>query len=275
MLVLGYLIDFRFDFRKQQPVEPQGRRQFLRGCGPFEMGSGDAAVMLLHGIAGSPAQLREMAGKLADAGYHIYGVVLPGHGTDPEELYGITWQKWYAHVLAEYQRIREKHGSVSIVGFSLGAALGMRLAMEHQVDKLVCMSIPSDKLFHDFLPAHHLLKVASVFSSTARTFPKRLPDSPDGPEYMIYRKIPLDALHTLVDLAHDNISRLSEVRTPTLVIHSAKDVASKPRGAQDLYNRLGTQQKRIVWLTKAPHGVMHGSEDDKAILHSEIVSFLS
>jgi carboxylesterase len=231
--------------------------------------------MMVHGIAGSPYQLREMAEKLVAEGYHVYGVVLPGHGTDPEDLFGITWQKWYSHVLAEYERIRERHGSVKIVGFSLGAALGMRLAMEHEVEKLVCMSIPSDKLFHDFLPAHHLLKVAGFFSSTARTFPKRLPETPDGPEYMIYHKIPLDALDTLVDLVHNNRPRLGEVHTPTLIIHSAKDVASKPRGVQNLYNRLGAPEKRLVWLANAPHGVMHGNEDDKAVLHSEIVSFLS
>jgi carboxylesterase len=231
--------------------------------------------MLLHGIAGSPAQLKEMAVRLADDGYHVYGVVLPGHGTDPEDLYGITWQKWYSHVLAEYRRIRERHGAVSIVGFSLGAALGMRLAMEHPVDRLVCMSIPSSKLFHNFLPAHHLLKVAGAFSSTARTFPKRLPESVDGPDYMIYQKMPLDALNAVVDLVHENVPRLNEVRVPTLVVHSMKDVASKPRGAQDLYDRLGSDRKRLVWLAKAPHGVMHGSDDDKSVLHHEITSFLS
>jgi hypothetical protein len=35
MLVLGYLIDFRFDFRRNHVSELQGQRQFMRGCGPF------------------------------------------------------------------------------------------------------------------------------------------------------------------------------------------------------------------------------------------------
>jgi len=274
LLVLGYLIDFRFDFRRYEPSGPRGRREFLRGCGPFELGTGERAVLVLHGIAGSPAQLREMSQRLADEGYRLYGVVLPGHGTDPDDLHGVTWKKWYAHVLAEYERVRERHGSVSVIGFSLGAALGLRLAMEHPVEKLVCISTPC-RLFHNYLPTHYLLRVASFFSSSARTFPKRLPDSPEGPEYMIYESVPFDALTAVVELVRENVPRLGEVRTPTLIVHSARDMASKPRGAQYIYEHLGSSDKRLVWLSRAPHGLMHGSEDDKAVLHREIVEFLS
>ncbi len=274
-LVLGYLIDFRFDFRKPELSPLQGRRNYLRGCGPFEFGSGDRAVMVLHGIAGSPAQVRDMAKGLAADGFHTYGVVLPGHGTDPEDLYGMTWQRWYEHVAAEYERIRERHGKVSVVGFSLGAALGIRLAMEHPVERLVCISAPSRHLFHDYLPSHWLLRVASFISSTARTFPQRLPETEDGPEFLIYKSIPLDALNTLVDLVHENCPRLGELKVPTLIVHSKRDVASRPRGAQFTYDHLGSDEKRLVWLEQAPHGLMHGSDADKAILHHELTDFLS
>lgn len=274
-LVLGYLIDFRFDFRRPEVSALQGRRNYLRGCGPFEYGSGDRALMFLHGIAGSPAQIRDAAKRLADEGFHVYGVVLPGHGTDPEDLFGITWQRWYEHVVAEHGRIRERHGKVSVAGFSLGAALGMRLAMEHPVERLVCVSAPSSCLFHDYLPSHWVLRAMSFLSSTARTFPQRLPVTEDGPEYMIYKSIPMDALNTLVDLIQANEPRLGEVKVPTLVVHSKKDVASRPRGVQILYDHLGSEEKRLVWFERAPHGLMHGSDTDKAVLHHEIVDFLA
>jgi carboxylesterase len=275
-LLLGYLIDYRFDLRRHDVSEMQGRRNFMKGCGPFEMGSGGRAVLVLHGIAGSPAQVREMSQKLAAEGFHVYAAALPGHGTDPEDLYGITWQRWYEYVVAEYERLREKHGEVSVVGFSLGAALGLRLAMEHPVERLACMSTPCYRfLFHDWLPTHWVLKMASYLASTARCFPKKLPESEDGPDYMIYRILPMDALNTLVDLAREIRPRLDEVKTPTLVVHSKCDPASRPRGAQYIYDHLGTDRKRLVWLEDAPHGLMHGSEEDKAVIHRELVEFLS
>ncbi len=292
-LVLGYLIEFRFDFRRPDLSGLAGRRNFMRGCGPFELGSGDRAVMVIHGIAGSPWQMKELSERLAssdsvqsegsyrarpghsgDGGFHVYGVALPGHGTDPEDLYGITWQRWYEHVLAEYERIHERHGRVSVIGFSLGAALGLRLAMERPVERLVCISY-SIKLFHDYLPSHWVLKLAGLFASTARTFPKRLPESEDGPEYMVYRSIPMDALNALVALVHESKPRLGEVKTPTLMVHSRRDPVAKPRGAQFIYDHLGSEEKRLVWLEDAPHGLMHSSDENKAILHGEITAFLS
>jgi len=277
-LVLGYLIEFRFDFRRS-PVLPQhGRREFLRGHEPFELGTGDRAVLMLHGIAGSPAQLRGMAEGLAAEGFHVYGVALPGHGTDFEDLYGISWQRWYAHVEAEYRRVAERHGSVSVVGFSLGATLGLRLAVEHPVERLVCMSAPI-YLFHDYLPSHWLLRAASLISHTARTFPKRQPESDlpgsQVPEYLIYHHVPFDALFAVVDLVKESQSRLGEVTAPTLILHSRRDPASRPKSARYIYENIGSKDKRLVWLGEAPHGMMHGSDADRAVVRHEVLSFLS
>lgn len=273
-LVFGYLIDFRFQFRRPELSHLHGRRSYMRGHAPFEYGTGDRAVLALHGIAGSAAQLREMSKKLAREGYHVYGVTLPGHGTDPEDLYGVTWQRWYRYVEDEFDRLHEIHGRVSVMGFSLGAALGMRLAMNRPVERLVCMASPL-RFFHDYIPMHYLLGFASLFGTTGRTFPKRLPESEDGPDYLIYDRIPLEALSTLVDLALENEPRLGEVKVPTLVLHSRRDPASRPKGAQHVYDHLGSPEKRLVWFEQAPHGLMHGSEEDKAVLHQEIVAFLS
>lgn len=290
-LVFGYLIDFRFQFRQPELSELHGRRSYMRGHEPFEYaprrpddssdptprppaGKGDHAILAIHGIAGSAAQLREMSKKLAQEGFHVYGVTLPGHGTDPEDLYGMTWRRWYGYVEAEFDRLHEIHRSVSVMGFSLGAALGVRLAMNRPVEKLICMATPL-KLFHDYIPMHYLLKLATVFGTTARAFPKRLPESEDGPEYLIYKRIPLEALTTLVDLAFENKPRLGEVKVPALLLHSRRDPASRAKGAQYVYDHLGSEEKRLVWFEQAPHGLMHGSEEDKAVLHSEIVSFLS
>ena len=303
-LVFGYLIDFRFQFRQPELSDLHGRRSYMRGHEPFEYvprrlddssdptsgppaGKGDhaassgrlddptgRAILAIHGIAGSAAQLREMSKKLAKEGFHVYGVTLPGHGTDPEDLYGMTWQRWYGYVEAEFDRLHEIHRSVSVMGFSLGAVLGMRLAMNRPVEKLVCMATPL-KLFHDYIPMHYLLRLATVFGTTARAFPKRMPESEDGPEYLIYKRIPLEALTTLVDLAFENKPRLGEVKVPALLLHSRRDPASRAKGAQYVYDHLGSEEKRLVWFEQAPHGLMHGSEEDKAVLHSEIVSFLS
>lgn len=275
-LTLGYLIDFRFDFRRRPSTSVLKKREYIRGCEPFEMGEGDNVLMVLHGIGGSPAQLKHLCRALSEDGCHIFATLLPGHGTSPDDLYDITWEQWYAHVEAEFRRLQEQYKNVSIMGFSLGASLAMRLAANYEVKNLVLISSPCyGYLFHDWLPAHWLLRFASRLGSTARTFPQELPQTEDMPRHLIYKGLPMDALNATVDLAKDLKPSLENIGAPTLFLHSRRDPASRAKGVEYNFEHIGSEQKRMVWFERAPHGIMHGSMDDRAILRQEIASFLS
>src|SRR5260221_5825788 len=57
---------------------------------PFELGGGPDACLLLHGLTGSPAEVRPVGEALAKAGFRAIGPLLPGHGAKPEDLYTVT-----------------------------------------------------------------------------------------------------------------------------------------------------------------------------------------
>src|SRR5438552_15796444 len=61
-----------------------------RPADPFALGDGPDACLLLHGLTGSPAEMRPVGEALAGAGFRAIGPVLPGHGTTPVDLYGVT-----------------------------------------------------------------------------------------------------------------------------------------------------------------------------------------
>src|SRR5258707_10794626 len=63
-----------------------------RPSDPFALGDGPDACLLLHGLTGSPAEVRPVAEALAAAGIRAIGPLLPGHGTVPEDLYTVTRQ---------------------------------------------------------------------------------------------------------------------------------------------------------------------------------------
>ncbi len=270
-VLFGYLIDFRFETRK--PITARVKREYLKGCGPFTVGRKGEAILALHGIAGSPAQLHEMCERLAPEGFLIHAPTLPGHGTDPHDLYGIRWQDWYEVVRNEFDKMQRRYGEVSVVGFSLGAALGLKLASERPVKKLVLMSTPI-YLFHSFFPTHYVLKAASLVANTARAFPERLPETEDGPDYLIYKSVPFDALNAVVELVAELKGCIGEVKSPALVIHSTSDIAAKPRSARFICENIGSRLVRMLWLERASHGVMHGSQEHKDLIHKEVVEFL-
>ena len=270
-VLFGYLIDFRFETRK--PITARVKRDYLKGCGPFSVGDGPGAILALHGVAGSPAQLREMCQRLAPEGFAIHGPTLPGHGTNPTDLYGIRWQDWYRTARNEFDRIQKKYGEVSVLGFSLGAALALKLASERPVKRLVLMSTPV-YLFHSYFPTHYILKMASYVANTARAYPERLPETEDGPEYLVYKSVPFDALNAVVELVSEVKGRIGQVKAPALIIHSTSDVAAKPRSARFICENIGSRLVKTLWLERAPHGVMHGSEEHKDLIHKEVLEFL-
>jgi carboxylesterase len=276
-LFFAWLVEFNFGLRRlsnqpDQPVRPR-LGDILKGCGPFEMGEGRRAVMLVHGIAGSPAQMRTLGEFLAGEGLKVYAPLLPGHGTHHSNLYYIRWQDWYRHVVAEYRRIRELHDEVYVVGFSLGAAHSLRLAAEFPVDRLALISTPL-YWFSEHLPLYQLLRVMRHVAPHSRTFPKRLPETAEGPDYMIYRRVPLDALWAVVELSWDVQARLRNITAPALIIHSRRDIAARPRGARRVFRMLGSPWKRLIWMHRTRHGVMHGSAEERELLRREMRRFL-
>lgn len=97
----------------------------------FHHPGGAAAVLLIHGLTGTPTEMRFLGKGLAGAGFTVYGCQLAGHCGSEEDLLHTGWPDWYASVEQAYQRVREKHDIVFVAGLSMGAVLAMHLAAHH------------------------------------------------------------------------------------------------------------------------------------------------
>lgn len=89
---------------------------------------GRVGVLLIHGLGGTPVELRFVAQGLARAGYTVLCSQLAGHGGTPEELRRSTWPEWYASVEAAHDRLREHCDIVVAGGLSMGCILALLLA---------------------------------------------------------------------------------------------------------------------------------------------------
>ena len=161
-----------------------------------------------------------------------------------------------------------------VVGFSLGAQLALRLGAEYpDIERCVCISTPM-KFFHQYLPTQHVLKVAWLFANSSRSWPKRYPQGPGGPEYLIYPYMPLDALFAVVDLCTMNRPLLGQFRVPLLMVHSRNDPACKLEGARRVFSSVSSPYRRMLVFEKAPHGLMHdGSDEQRELLARSILDF--
>lgn len=92
-------------------------------------------VLLVHGLTDSPYNLRAIGRFLADNGYYVIGLRLPGHGTVPGALLKVSWKDWYATVQFGTKMVLRKTENIPnskfyVVGFSTGGALTLRYVLE-------------------------------------------------------------------------------------------------------------------------------------------------
>ena len=95
---------------------------------------GKVGVLLVHGLAGTPAEVRYVAGGLARLGYTVHCPQLAGHGGTEADLTASTWEDWYATCERALDELRSECDTVLVGGLSTGAILGLLLAARRPAD---------------------------------------------------------------------------------------------------------------------------------------------
>lgn len=109
----------------------------------FHAGHSTVGCLLLHGIGGTPANMRVIAEALQSRGFTVYVPLLPGHGTTVRALQASTGEQWLACARDGYDRLRAV-GCTRIVpiGLSLGGILAGLIAAERDCAALCLISAP-------------------------------------------------------------------------------------------------------------------------------------
>ncbi len=95
------------------------------------------SALLLHGLTDSPYSLRAVARILAQNGFYVLGLRLPGHGTIPAGINSATVEDWMAavrmgvgHALSQ----KADKAPLLIVGYSNGAGLAIKYSLDSLED---------------------------------------------------------------------------------------------------------------------------------------------
>ena len=95
---------------------------------------GKVGVLLVHGLAGNPAEVRFVASGLARLGYTVHCPLLAGHGGTEADLTASTWSDWYKTCEDALIELRKDCETVLVGGLSTGALLGLMLAARRPAD---------------------------------------------------------------------------------------------------------------------------------------------
>ena len=72
--------------------------------------------------------MRFVGDRLAQHGFPVRAIQLPGHGTRPEDLLHTRWADWFGSVRTGLDRLRAEGRPVALVGMSMGALLSLHCA---------------------------------------------------------------------------------------------------------------------------------------------------
>src|SRR5262245_16961523 len=73
----------------------------------IRLSGGRLGFLLIHGLGGTPLEMRYVAQGLAYAGHTVHVPQLAGHCGSSDDLKATRWADWYATVEEEHERLKE------------------------------------------------------------------------------------------------------------------------------------------------------------------------
>ena len=246
------------------------------------------AVLLIHGLGGTQYDLGSIHKRLKNAGFVTHSLTLPGHGTTPEDLAGVTAEDWINAVVTKYRAIRDAHPTLHLMGMCMGALLAAVLAERerHGAGRLVLLAPP---VFIDgwATPWYRELRPLLYAVPTLRKRMKIEEEEPYGikneqlraivkakferGENFHYRWVPLECMRQVDRLRAIVMKAAPKIPCPTLVVHAREDELTSLRSANFLVEKIGGGRARMVVLEDSYHMVC--VDNDREIVARNVLEF--
>jgi carboxylesterase len=105
-------------------------------------------ILLIHGLTGTPMEMRLLGLGLHARGYTVAGMQLAGHCGTAEDLLETGRADWYGSVQRAADLLRQKVDHLFVAGLSMGALLALKLAAD-RTDEVAGVGVYGATFRHD------------------------------------------------------------------------------------------------------------------------------
>lgn len=220
---------------------------------PFTWAGGQPAALLVHGFPGTPAELRPLGASLHQLGWTVHGPLLPGFGPEIGTLFERRHAEWVDAVHNALNNLRQTHHPVLLVGYSMGAALALQVAVAQPPSGLILLAPfwkfgnwwqqvvgfllkPFLRRMRPFLKADfsdpEVRRNVSNFLSGVNL------DDPDVQQALRELSVPVSIFEQLHHVGQAAYRQAGRAALPTLVIQGLQDEVSRLPYTRRLLQRL-------------------------------------
>ncbi len=263
--------------------------------GLFFKGKNGSTVILIHGLTGTPHEMRFLANSLNKAGYSVICPRLAKHGEPLEILKHAKWQEFYETVRQTLLQIDTTvhPGPIFVSGLSMGALLGLLLAEEFP-DRIAGVSCLSPTLFYDgwntpwsryLLPLAYYTPIKEFFyfkeeppygiknpairELIHRYYEKATINNLENVAKYGYPYFPVKLLCQLLTLVKYLNKKLPNIHTPVQLIQAEEDDMTSMKNSEFIRKHIRSEIKELILLFNSYHIITADQERDKVAHHLE------
>jgi esterase/lipase len=219
------------------------------------------SILMVHGYTDSPYYVRTLADVFFAQGYNVIAILLPGHGTKPEDLLDVKLSQWQDETRFGFGLAAQLGDEVSVAGFSTGGALVLQALAANDASYAprpaggVFLFSPALEIAGDVKTQLQLAVVCAVPGHLSG-FKPWVGDA-DAPETNPYRyvKMAVNGACQVYDLTLENIVSRGEILsaikkgTGVFAVESEADTMVSPQAVVDFMGSLpvGTKQDFILY----------------------------
>ncbi len=248
----------------------------LLGPNGFIERKGQSAVLLVHGLTGTPAEMKHFGRMLSRKGLTVACPELAGHCASIEALQATKWKDWYQSVENAFDALRSEYEQVFIAGLSMGALLALLVAAKKK-SEVAGVILLSSTFFYDgwnvpkfkqkfLLPIvlYTPLKYFLHWEETApygikcertRALVAAILDNKDAQtaDKIGYFKTPATVILESVRLIKAAQKCLPNVISPALIVHSTEDDMASLENAYYVEKNIASEHIETMYVDDTYH----------------------
>lgn len=264
----------------------ESKIQDLLGPSGFFEKRGEIGILLIHGLTGTPTEMRHFGRQLSRKGFTVACPQLAGHCGSVATLKASTWQDWYRSVDDAFEALALECKQVYVAGLSMGALLCLLVAARKK-ERLAGMALLSPTFFYDgwnipkwrqrlilpliiYSPIRHFFsweepppygikdeRVRAKVSAVLENRDRRTADK------IGHFKTPATVIRESKRLIRAAKQCLSGVSRPVLVVHSIEDDMASIENAHFVTKRIGSSQIETFFVDDSYHVLTLDKQKDK------------